>query len=101
MTENRALRRNNPDAARSGLPDTPLGVDLHAIGDAGPWIAVEIDQQPAVGERAVGLDVIGANEAFAAAVGIEDFLVGREGEAVGMGNVLITAVVLPSFQRNT
>src|SRR5262249_4037737 len=35
----------------------------------------------------IGLDVIGANEGFAAAIGIEDFLVGREGEAVGMGNV--------------
>src|SRR5215475_4942393 len=87
MTENRALRRKNTDAAGSGLPDIPLGVDLHAIGDAGPRIAVEIDQQPAVGEHAVGLDVIGANEAFAAAVGIEDFLVGREREAVGMGDI--------------
>src|SRR5262245_18566179 len=87
MTQNRALPRNNPDAAWSGLPDIPLRVDLHAIGDAGPRIAVEIDQQPAVGEHAVSLDVIGTNEALAAAVGTEHFLVGRAGEAVGMGNV--------------
>src|SRR5262249_42545126 len=96
----RALRRNNPDAAGSGLPDIPLGIDLHAIGDAGPRIAVEIDQQPAVGERAVGLDVIGANEAFAAAVGIEDFLVGREGEAVGMGTVPDHAACLATLPPN-
>src|SRR4029450_5461639 len=75
----------NPDAAGSGLPDIPLGVDLHAIGDAGPRIAVEIDQQPAVGEHAIGLDVIGANEAFAAAGGIEDFLVGGGGGGGGVG----------------
>src|SRR5437899_8692366 len=53
-----ARGRNDPDAARARLPEIALHVDAQAISDPAGRIAVDVDQQPAVLERAVGIDVV-------------------------------------------
>src|SRR5690606_21161120 len=77
----------HPDPARRGAPDVARYVALHAIGHAalGARIAVK-DARPR--HRAVGLDVVGADHALAAAVDVEDLLVGREAKPVGIDVVL-------------
>src|SRR6266545_3306156 len=83
-----ARRRDDPDSARARLPKVALYVDAQAIGDPPGRVAVNVDQHPAVLERAVRIDVIGPDEPVTAAVGIEDLLVRREGDAVGIWNIV-------------
>src|SRR5207249_5193705 len=66
-----ALRRDDPHAAGPGGPDVSLGVDLRSVGDAGCFVAREVDDQLRIRQGAIGLDVVPADVILAAAVHAE------------------------------
>src|SRR5215472_12801486 len=76
MTESFALRRNNPNAARSGLPDISFDVDLHSVRYARSGVIVQVDEQSTVSQRVVRLDVISSNKTLATSVRIQDLFIG-------------------------
>src|SRR5258706_11287999 len=53
-----ALRRDDPYSAGAAVPDIALHVDLHAVGKAGPRIGIHVDEDFAVGHRAVGFHIV-------------------------------------------
>src|SRR5712671_4103411 len=77
-----ALRRDDPHAAGSGFVKIALGVDAQAIGDTALGVAAHVDEQFAVGKRAVGTHLIAVDVIFAAGIDVEIFLVRREGETI-------------------
>src|SRR5438309_7719148 len=83
-----ALGRDDPHPARRRFPDVALDVDLQAVGDSGSRIAADVDEHPAVGHRVVREDAIAPHVLVAAAVRVENFFVGRQGEAVRVGDVV-------------
>src|SRR5205814_4546630 len=83
-----ALGRDDPHPARRRFPDVALDVDLQAVGDSGSRIAADVDEHPAVGHRVVGQDTIAPHVLVAAAVRVESFFVGRERQAVRVGDVV-------------
>src|SRR6266571_3813866 len=83
-----ALGRYDPHPARSRFPDVALDVDLQAVGDSGSRIAADVDEHLAVGHRVVGQDTIAPHVLVAAAVRVESFFVGRERQAVRVGDVV-------------
>src|SRR6267143_6540015 len=83
-----ALGRDDPHPARSGFPDVPFDVDLQTVGDSGGRIAADVDEHTAVGHGVVGLDTVAPKVLVAAAVRVEDFFVGRQGEAVRVRDVV-------------
>src|SRR6266702_99037 len=83
-----ALGRDDPHPARRRFPDVALDVDLQAVGDSGGRIAADVDEHPAVGHRVVGQDAIAPHVLVAAAVRVQNSFVGRQGEAVRVGDVV-------------
>ena len=77
-----ALRRDDPHAAGPGGPDVSLGVDLRSVGDAGCFVAREVDDQLRIRQGAIGLDVVPADVILAAAVHVEVFFVRRQRETI-------------------
>src|SRR5882672_7812754 len=88
-TEVFAFRRDDPYAARTGFVEIALSIDPQPVRDAGLALPAHVDEQLAVGECAVRLYLIAIDVVVAAAVDVEIFLVGREGEAVGKGHVFL------------
>ena len=82
-----ASRIQNP--AGAAAIDVAGDVDLHAVGHAG-LAAAQVGEHPValLGERAVGLDVEGADMAAAGVVDIEHALVRREREPVGEDEII-------------
>src|SRR5262249_3883190 len=74
------------DAARAGAVDVILLVDLHAIGDA-RLVAGELVNQAAGTDAAVVVDVESADDPEAGVVDVEERLVLREREPVGIDTV--------------
>src|SRR5258708_16481019 len=83
-----AFGRDDPHSTRRRFPDIALDVDLQAVGDSGSRIAADVDEHPAVGHRVVGQDAVAPHVLVAAAVRVENFFVGRQGEAVRVGDVV-------------
>src|SRR5882672_2046257 len=83
-----AFGRDDPHSARRRFPDIALDVDLQAVGDSGSRIAADVDEHPAVGHGVVGQDAVAPHVLVAAAVRVENFFVGRQGEAVRVGDVV-------------
>src|SRR6266436_5836438 len=79
---------HTPHATRRRFPDVPLYVDLQAVGD--PWgrIAADVDEHLAVGDGVVGQDAVAPHVLVAAAVRVENFFVGRQGQAVWVRDVV-------------
>src|SRR5437762_1387095 len=87
-TEMLAFGRDDPNPARRRFPDVAADVHLQAVGDSGSRIAADVDEHLAVGHRVVGQDAIAPHVLVAAAVRVENFFVGRQGEAVRVGDVV-------------
>src|SRR5882757_8231904 len=83
-----ALGRYDPHPACGRFPDVALDVDLQAVGDSGSRIAADVDEHAAVRDGVVGQDAIAPHVLVAAAVRVENFLVGRQGEAVRIRDVV-------------
>ena len=86
----RAVRREDPDAFRTGSVDITLRIHLQTIGNALFFRAGEIVEDAAVGNRAVGSHVVAHPEPLLL-IGIRDvecLLVGRQRDPVGTGEVL-------------
>ena len=83
-----AVRVDDPDAAGAGAVDVALDVHLHAVGRAGAVVAAHVAEQALAAEveHAVAFDVVGADvlAVAVAVVDVEDLLVRREREAVGV-----------------
>src|SRR6266480_547121 len=93
-----ALGRYDPHPARSRFPDVALDVDLQAVGDSGSRVAADVDEHLAVGHRVVGQDAIAPHVLVAAAVRVESFFVGRERQAVRVGDDVVRSVELLAFE---
>src|SRR5688572_27743939 len=76
-----------PYAAGRRTPDVPFDIALDTVGHAalGPGVLIK---EVSLADAAIHLHVISTNHALTAAVHVEDFLVGREAEAVGIDIVL-------------
>src|SRR5882762_5074730 len=83
-----AFGRDDPHAARRRFPDVSLDVDLQAVGDPGGRIAADVDEHLAVGDGVVGQDAVAPHVLVAAAVRVENFFVGRQGQAVWVRDVV-------------
>src|SRR5438309_5947890 len=94
-----ALGRYDPHPTRRRFPDVPLYVDLQTVAD--PWgrIAADVDEHLAVGDGVVGQDAVAPHVLVAAAVRVENFFVGRQGEAVWVRDVVDYPGHLPALDH--
>src|SRR5437867_56413 len=88
-----AVRAENQHAARAGGPQVAASVHFHAVGQARVLRADHrrrIEENPAVGERAVGLHAVGHPDGHlrVAARDVEGLFVRRKRQTVGAGDLV-------------
>ncbi len=77
--------RIDPDAAGRRDPDIAAMVALHAVGQTGFELGTDAAGEDArIGERTIGFDIEDADQRLHGVVDVEQALVGREAEAVGL-----------------
>ena len=83
----------HPHAARARHPDVALLVALHAVGHAGHVVVGQaVDEHVATVEGAVGVHAVDPHQRVGGVVDVQQRLVGREAEAVGLvEGVLVNA----------
>src|SRR5258708_28506217 len=89
------LRSEDENAARPGTEQVAVYVDLHSVGGAGPGQRSRVEEDLAVRDGAIGLDVE-AHPDFARRVGVtyvEDAFIGRKSETIGAGEIAIEHVL--------
>src|SRR6188472_411554 len=98
-----ALRAEDPDALRAGDPDVAALVELHAVDELAALELAGADairEHLAAAQAAVGLDVEDADVGAVGVVDVEQRLVGREAQAVGLDEVVDRQLQVAAARRD-
>ena len=83
LTQQIAIRRIDPDAARRRHPDIALLIAFHAVGLARLKLRADaVGEDAGVGDRAVGFDIEDPDQRLHGVIDIKPLFVRRETEAV-------------------